>query len=206
VYIRKSHRPRKAEDVVEFLRRHAFATLVTASSSGIVASHLPFLFEPSPAGDGGVLYAHMARANEHGELLSAGGESLVIFTGPHAYVSPSWYADRATAPTWDYVAIHCYGRTRIHHPEEAERNVRRLVDAMEAGGPNRWSMNDLPDPEIQAMLRNIISFEISVSRIEAKFKLNQGEKPDRTAAAIQVLEGSGQSELADYMKRYNDLL
>lgn len=127
----------------------------------------------------------------------------MIFQGPHAYISPSWYTDRATAPTWDYVAVHCYGASRLHVGEETEANVRRLVDAMEARRPNSWSMAELPRQEVDAMLRNVISFEISVTRIEAKFKLNQGEKPDRTRSAIQALEAQGHFELADYMKQYN---
>lgn len=204
MYTRASHRPRQPEDVVEFMRRHMFATLVTCSSAGMVASHLPFLFEPS-RNEGGTLYAHMARANAHGTLLAAGGESLVIFQGPHAYISPSWYTDRATAPTWDYVTVHCYGTTRIHDGEEVEANVRRLVIAMEGGRPNPWSMTELPRNEVDAMLRNVTSFEVTVSRIEAKFKLNQGEEPRRTHSAIQALESQGARELADYMKRYNDL-
>jgi transcriptional regulator len=204
VYIRGNHRPRNADEVITFIRRHRFATLVTASPSGVVATHLPFLFEPA-LGESGTLFAHMARANAHSGLLAAGGESLVVFQGPHAYISPSWYADRATAPTWDYIAVHCYGTPRVHAGEEAERNVRRLVDAMETGGREPWSMEELPRPDVEAMLRNVTSFEIALSRIEAKFKLNQGEKPERTAAAIQVLESQGQQELAGYIKRYNDL-
>jgi transcriptional regulator len=181
-----------------------FATLVTSSLDGVVASHLPFLFDPS-RGESGTLYAHMARANAHGALLAAGGESLVIFQGPHAYISPSWYVDRAAAPTWDYVAVHCYGTTRLHTGNETEANVRRLVEAMEAGRPDSWSMEELPREEVDVMLRNVTSFEISVSRIEAKFKLNQGEKPDRTRCAVQELESQGHRELAEYMKTYNGL-
>jgi transcriptional regulator len=118
---------------------------------------------------------------------------------------PSWYADRATAPTWDYVAVHCYGIPRVHYEEESIRNIERLIAVVEAGRPQPWSMQDLTEAEMRALIRNVVSFEIPLSRIEAKFKLNQGEKRDRTAAAVTQLERQGDSALAAWMRRYNDL-
>jgi transcriptional regulator len=204
MYVRPSHRPRNAADVVELIHQNMFATLVSASSDGIIASHLPFVYDSTP-GEHGTLYAHMARANVHGDVLARGEECMVIFTGPHAYISPSWYVDRATAPTWDYVAVHCHGPAIIHAPDDARRNIERLVATVEAGRPHPWSLADLHPAEIDAMLANIVSFEIPLTRIEGKFKLNQGEKPERTGAAIARLEEQGEQALADYMRRYNAL-
>src|SRR3954452_19566706 len=96
MYVRSSHQPRSFDDVVEVIRRNSFGILVSASASAVVASHLPFVYAPAP-GRHGTLYAHMARANEHAALLEGTAEAMVIFTGPHAYISPSWYDDRATA-------------------------------------------------------------------------------------------------------------
>lgn len=187
MYIRPSHRPRSDEDVIEVMRNYPFATLVT----GMIASHLPFVFED------GTLYAHMARANPHANALD--GESLVIFQGPHGYISPSWYADRATAPTWDYVAVHCYGTARIHDAVEAERNIERLIANVESG-PNAWKLTELERDDVDRMIANIVSFEIRPTRIEGKFKLNQGEKPERTRAALPHLDPA----LANYIRRYNE--
>jgi transcriptional regulator len=192
MYIRPSHRPRSDDDVLEVIRANMFATLVTSSADGIVASHLPFVFED------GTLYAHMARANPQSAMLT--GEVLVIFQGPHAYISPSWYEDRDTAPTWDYVAVHCYGPIRIHDAAEARRNIERLIARVETS----WSLQELRDEDdVRQMLANIVSFEIPVARFEGKFKLNQGDQPERIRAAIAQLERDGHSELAAYMRRYN---
>jgi transcriptional regulator len=196
MYIRASQHARSDADVAEVLGRNRFATLVTHGEAGMIASHLPFVFED------GILYAHMARANPHAAIL-AGRESLVIFTGPHAYISPSWYTDRATAPTWDYVAVHCYGTAVLHDAAETKRNIERLVEVMEGTRPNRWSLADLGPDEVRQLLANVVSFEIPPSRIEARFKLNQGEKPERTRAAIAELERSGETSLAEYIRRYN---
>lgn len=186
------------------IRQNMFATLVTSSPAGLIASHLPFVFDETQ-GEHGTLYAHMARANEQSAVIGYGSEVLVMFTGPHAYISPSWYADRATAPTWDYVAVHCYGIPRVHDEDESIRNIERLIGVVEAGRPQPWSMKELSDDETRALIRNVVSFEIPLSRIEAKFKLNQGEKRDRTAAAVAQLEQQGDGALAAWMGRYNDL-
>jgi transcriptional regulator len=201
VYIRSSHRHLNDADIEDVIARNMFATLVNAGPSGLVASHLPFVLETR--GDGrSVLFAHMARANPHAEVLTQ-SECLVIFAGPHAYISPSWYDDRATAPTWDYISIHCYGNARTHSLEETRENIERLLAVVEADEERPWSTNELPDADVRRMLGNVVSFEIEVTRTEAKFKLNQGEKPERTRAAIDRLEQQGETTLADYMRRYN---
>jgi transcriptional regulator len=203
MYVRASHQPRSQDDVVQAMRENMFATLVTASREGMIASHLPFVFDPAQGGHG-TLYAHMARANQHGAIVGE-NEALVIFSGPHGYISPSWYEDRETAPTWDYVAVHCYGIPRLHSDEEARHNIERLIDVVEAAHPRPWSMRELPEADVLRMIRNVVSFEIPLTRIEAKFKLNQGEKVDRNTAAVEQLERQGDTALADYIRRYNDL-
>lgn len=204
MYIRPSHRPRSDADVLEIIREHMFATLITSSAEGLIASHLPFMIDEE-RGEHGTLLAHMARANPQSAAIGAAEEALVIFAGPHAYISPSWYEDRATAPTWDYVAVHCYGRTVRHSDEEALQNIKHLVSVMEAQSPNPWSVAELRPDDVHTMVRNVVSFEIPISRIEGKFKLNQGEKPERTRTAIAKLEQQGAGTLADYMRRYNEL-
>jgi transcriptional regulator len=195
MYIRASHQPRHPADAVEVIRRNMFAVLVT----DLVATHLPFVLE------GETLYAHMARANPQSATLD-GREALVLFQGPHGYISPSWYEDRATAPTWDYVAVHCYGRVRVHDGgDETRRNIERLIAVVEAGRPRPWSLNDLSEESIARLLRNVVSFEIPVERMEAKFKLNQGDTPEHLRAAVAELEREGATELAGYFRRFNAL-
>ena len=197
MYIRASHQPHDHADTLGVIRDHMFATLVTCASAGAVATHLPFVLE------GETLYAHMARANPQSALLS--GDALVIFLGPHAYISPSWYVDRATAPTWNYVAVHCYGRVRVHSEVETRRNIERLIAVVEAGRPDPWSMSDLTEEDVQELLRNVVSFEIALSRVEGKFKLSQGDTQEHIRAAVAALEREGSTALAAYMRRFNAL-
>jgi transcriptional regulator len=204
MYVRPSHKPQSAEDVLRIIRENMFATLVTSSAEGLIASHLPFLIDES-RGEQGTLLAHMARANPQSAAIGSDTEALVIFEGPHAYISPSWYEDRATAPTWDYIAVHCYGPTRKHDSSEALQNIERLIHTVEASNENPWRIDELTREEVDALLRNVVSFEIPLTRIEGKFKLNQGEKPARNLAAIAALERAGSTELAAYMRRYNRL-
>ncbi|HYO75203.1 MAG TPA: FMN-binding negative transcriptional regulator [Thermoanaerobaculia bacterium] len=204
MYVRASHQPRNHDDVLEVIHEQMFATLITASAAGLIASHLPFMID-TERGERGTLLAHMAAANPQSAAIGAEGEALVTFVGPHGYISPSWYADRATAPTWDYVAVHCYGPTRRHSGDEALRNIERLISVVERPMSSPWSISELTPESVQALLRNVVSFESPISRMEGKFKLNQGEKPERTAAAIAQLESRGAQELAEYMRRYNGL-
>jgi transcriptional regulator len=191
-------------DVIRVMNEHMFATMVSHGPDGAIASHLPFMIDES-RGEQGTLLAHMARANPQSAVIGTDAELLVMFLGPHAYISPSWYEDRATAPTWDYVAVHCHGRSRRHSDEEALQNIERLVNLVEQPSPKRWSIDDLTPADVQALLRNVVSFEIPVTRMEGKFKLNQGDKPERIAAAISQLEQQGDEKLAAYMRRYNDV-
>jgi transcriptional regulator len=204
MYIRPSHRPRSHADTLEVVRQNMFATLVTCSREGMIASHLPFMIEPA-LGQHGTLFAHMARANPQSAILEQADDALVIFTGPHDYISPSWYEDRATAPTWNYVAVHCHGKVRVHSHDEARRNIERLIELLEAARPDRWSLDELSDASVQALLQNVVSFEIPLSRIEGKFKLSQGDQPQRIRAAADALEREGSGVLAAWMRRANEL-
>jgi transcriptional regulator len=204
MYVRSSHRPRSIAEVLEVIERYRFGTLVTNTADGLIATHLPFMIDPA-RGEHGTLLAHMARANPQSAAIGDDGEALVTFLGPHGYISPSWYDDRATAPTWDYVAVHCYGRTVRHSDEEALRNIERLIGIMEAPPPAGWSTADLSEEQVQSLIRNVVSFEMPLSRIEGKFKLNQGDKPERIRAAVARLGEQGEHELSAYMERFNDL-
>ncbi|HEX8619681.1 MAG TPA: FMN-binding negative transcriptional regulator [Thermoanaerobaculia bacterium] len=204
MYVRASHQPRTRADVVQVIEEHMFATMVTTGAGGLIASHLPFMIDMT-RGEHGTLLAHMAKANPQSAHIGTEDEALVMFVGPHGYISPSWYADRATAPTWDYVAVHCHGRTRRHSDEEALQNIERLIGVVEARSDRPWSVAELAPDNVRALLQNVVSFEIPVSHMEGKFKLNQGERPERNQAAVLELERQGEPALAEYIRRYNDL-
>jgi transcriptional regulator len=169
--------------VRDLLASHGAADLVTHTSQGLLATMLPFVFDPD-AGEHGALLGHVARNNPQwqAEVL---GEALVIVHGPDAYVSPSWYASKAehgrVVPTWNYVTAHVYGRLVVHDdPAWVEALVRRLTDEHEAVLPHPWSVDDAPPRYVAGQLRAIVGVELQVTRIEAKAKLSQ----NRSAADV----------------------
>ena len=179
--------------VAEVLRAHDFALLVTAPAGMPQASHLPFLYDPD-AGENGTLIAHMARANpqwrDFAALAQAGQEALVIFQGPHAYISPRWYGgETPQVPTWNYVAVHAYGLPRvIEDAGEKRAALDRLVTVQEAPQPEPWSTEGLSESYMEGMLRGLVAFEIPVSRLEAKAKLGQNKPAGQLAAATDAVE------------------
>lgn len=173
------------------MRAHGFATLVSVVDGAPFATHLPFLVDPGPA-PYGTLRAHMARANPHWRGFAAGGEVLVVFQGPHAYVSPSWYATRdKVVPTWNYVAVHAYGVPKVIADPAALRTlVERLLAVHESGMDRPWKLDGQPAGFVAAMLKAVVGFEIPVSRLEGKAKLSQNRPPADRAGAIAGLKAS----------------
>src|SRR5271169_1891222 len=162
--------------VDELLARHGAADLITLTADGLLATMLPFAYDPA-AGEHGTLYGHVARNNDQWRKPAL-GESLAIVRGPDAYVSPSWYAAKAehgrVVPTWNYVTAHVYGRLVVHDdPVWLERFVRRLTERHEAERAHPWSVDDAPRDYIDGQLRAIVGLEVQITRIEAKAKLGQ---------------------------------
>ena len=167
-----------------FVDAHPFGTLVTTRAGEPFATHLPFLIDPEPAPHG-TLRAHMARANPHWRAFEE-SPALVIFTGPHAYVSPSWYrSDDPKVPTWNYAAVHVYGRAHaIAETAKAEKILRRLIEREESASADPWTFERVDEPYRREMIHHIVAFEIPIERIEAKAKLNQNRPPlDRRLVA-----------------------
>ena len=171
------------------IRQHPFGILVTRDAGSSFASHLPFLIEED--GGLGVLRAHVARGNGQWRDLAEQSEVLVIFHGPHAYVSPSWYETKPSVPTWNYVAVHAYGAPRLlEGPETHERLLRDLVREFESGFESPWPF-DLPADYTAGMIRAIVGFEIRITRLEGKLKLGQNRSPADRQGAAAGLMGTG---------------
>jgi transcriptional regulator len=138
----------------------------------------------------------MARPNpqwrDFERLAEAGQEALVIFQGPHSYISPAWYGEGPpNVPTWNYVAVHAYGIPRtLDDPAAVRALLERLVATQEAGQTPPWSTAGLTEKFIDGMQRGLVAFEIPVTRLEAKAKLSQNKAPAQVAAAAAVLEGA----------------
>lgn len=183
----------------ELIESYSFATLVTALSAVPQAVHLPFLYDPA-AGDKGTLYAHLARANPQWQdfdaLAAAGGEALVIFQGPHAYVSPNdYHSDKPNVPTWNYLAVHAYGCPRLLSDEAAARDLlARLSAKHEADRAAPWRFADLPTSFSEAMMKGIVAFEIPLTRLEAKAKLSQNKTRQQTASAAVAMAAADDTQ------------
>ena len=156
------------------MRAQSFALMITADDTGApFATHLPILVDET-RGPLGTLRGHVARANPHWRHLAAGRPTLVVFSGAHAYVSPSWYATHPAVPTWNYVAVHASGTgALVEDAEQVRALLADLVHVYESPGPEAWSFEALPADYVAGMQRGIVAFEIPIARLEGKAKLSQ---------------------------------
>jgi len=194
----------RAEALHGLIRAYPFATLVTRAANGLTANHLPFELV------GEVLHGHVARGNELAQL--DGAEVLLLFQGPDGYISPNWYPSKhetgREVPTWNYVVVHVHGRLRvIDDATWMRRLLETLTDHHEAGQPQPWKISDAPDDHIEKSLRAIVGLEVSIDRIEGKFKLSQNHPARNRAGAIAGLrerDGDGDAELAAWMTQQEE--
>jgi len=186
VYLPPAFTESREEVLLAHIERHDFGLLATQGTAGLIASQIPFLAERR---DGALyLQGHIARANPQGADLD-GAEALVIFPGPHAYISPSWYAAGPAVPTWNYASVHAYGPARqIDDAAWLRDLVRRLSERHEAREPTPWDMQGLPEDYVRSMLNGIVGIEIAVSRLEGKFKLSQNRPAADRPRIIAALE------------------
>ena len=174
----------------DLIRQFSFATLTTVQENVPFASHLPFLLD-AERGPHGTLLAHLARANPQWRDFDATSEALVIFQGPHAYISPSWYETHPSVPTWNYAVVHAYGVPRVVEDHATLRHIlETLVDTHEAAFAQPWRM-DLPHDYLDKMMRAVVGFEIEITRLEGKLKLSQNRSENDQ---YHVAEALGQSE------------
>lgn len=182
------------ESIRKTIRNARLANLVTATTDGPVATPLPLFLDESE-GEQGTLYGHVAKANPQWRLPPL-GEALAIFTGPEAYVTPSWYATKQetgkVVPTWNYVAVHAYGLVEFfHEPERLLDVVTRLTSKHEGARAEPWAVSDAPADFIAAQLRGIVGVRIPVTRFEGKRKMSQN-RPE--ADRVGVVAGLAASE------------
>ncbi|MFI4947286.1 MAG: FMN-binding negative transcriptional regulator [Alphaproteobacteria bacterium] len=203
VYLPPAFSETRSEVLLAHIERHEFGLLVSHGPTGLIASQIPFLLERR---DGRVyLQGHLARANPQLADLDSAEEALAIFAGPHAYISPTWYEPGPAVPTWNYTAVHAYGRARtIADPDWLREFVRRLTERHEAREPAPpWRMEGLPDTYVTSMLNGIVGIEIALSRLDGKFKLSQNrpavDRP-RIVAALERREDPDSRAVAGLMR------
>jgi transcriptional regulator len=184
------------------------AVLVTFGTRGLQANHVPLLFNPDQ-GPNGTLHGHLSKANPQWREMEAGAEALVIFPGPDAYVSPSFYPSKAehgqAVPTWNYLAIHAYGIPEVFHDADRLRDlVSTLTAKHEAGRPQPWTLEDAPADYIAKMLNAIVGFAIPITRLEGKRKLTQNRSAADIAGVQKGLAASSElndNEIAQLMRQ-----
>jgi transcriptional regulator len=196
-----------AEDQIpalhDAIRAFGFATVVSQTADGMIASHLPLMVEPDPA-PFGKLIGHFARANPHPK--NAVHETLAIFLGPQGYITPQYYpTKRQTAkvvPTWNYTAIHAYGTMRLIDDRDGKLDiVTRLTQHHEGKTASPWQVSDAPADFIDVMLKSIVGFEMILTRLEGKWKMSQNRPEADRIGVIEGLRADGQPELADAVER-----
>lgn len=168
------------------IEANPFGLLVSTGPGGPTASHVPFLVDR----EAGVLSCHLARVNPQAGGLD-GQPVLCVFSGPHAYVSPRWYATRRAVPTWNYVAIHAAGIARtITDPAALAEMVDRMSTHFEAGSPDPWSTATAPKGVVEGLLPHITGVEIAVERLDGAFKLNQNRSQRDRSGVVAALSRS----------------
>ncbi len=204
MYIPKSFAETDLPTLHQFMQAHNFAALVTQSEGHLVASHIPFMLD-AERGAYGTLVAHLARANDQWKHLEQ-GEALVIFQGPHAYISPSWYTSHPSVPTWNYTAVHAYGTARILEGHDIVRPMlEALVQQHEAQRDPAWVM-DLPADYMDTMMKAIVAFELPIDRLEGKYKLSQNRSETDQQQVIEQLNQSRYAEEAATAQLMRDRL
>jgi transcriptional regulator len=164
MYNPKHFEQTSASALWDFIGEHAFGTLLTVVDGAPTLSHLPFL----PDRAAGVLHCHVARANPHWQAVARSPQALAIFAGPHAYVSPTWYAERGGVPTWNYAVVHAHGEAQaVDDAERTRKHVEALAAKYESGRPAPW----VPDYDARR-LAGIVGIDIRITRLEGKFKLS----------------------------------
>jgi transcriptional regulator len=191
----------RLSDQHALIEANDFAVLVASGADGLVATHVPMLLKRDE-GKLGTLYAHFAKANPHSELL--GREMLAIFSGPHAYVSPSWYLEREiNVPTWNYSAVHCYGVVEPYQGQ-AITLLSEMAQVYEAGRVNGWSTDELHSTARDNMPKGVTALRMEITRIEGKAKHSQNKPRLERERVIKGLKDAGEVRLAAIMEQELD--
>ncbi|MAG98822.1 MAG: FMN-binding negative transcriptional regulator [Alphaproteobacteria bacterium] len=181
------------------ITENPFAAMITPGPESLEISHLPLLFVMQDVGLG-CLQGHLARANPHWRSFASGGPTSVVFQGPHAYVSPSWYRSTPAVPTWNYVAVHAHGRpTPVEDRKRVQAMLEAQVDHFEAALTDPWRLGNAED-FVKRMIDGIVAFEMPIERLEGKIKLSQNRSAEDRFGVIAALRAGGDNALAEAME------
>lgn len=206
MYIHPKNTWENEPEIIEFIKKNAFATLVTQVEGKPWATHLPFVLDQDSEGNP-ILSGHVAKANSQWKSITDQEEVLVIFQGPHAYISSSWY-NHENVPTWNYLAVHVYGKIRYIEGEELMHHLKSLVDTYEAGRPNRVSVETMSEAYVQSQVRALVGFEVKIEEVMASAKLSQNRDDVNYHNIVKKLDESPfplDQEVAEEMRKRRPL-
>lgn len=199
MYIPKHFLNTNDDQAISFMQKYSFGTIVTSDNGRPVASHLPFLVQKNE--NGILISSHFAKANPQAESIN-GQEVLIVFSEPHAYISPRHYEKEQSVPTWNYISVHAYGKCRLVEEETSKFDLlERTILNYEEAYQEQW--NKLPSDFKEKMLKGIVAFEVKVTELQAKNKLSQNRGFSEQQSIISELSGSSDSnevQIAEYMK------
>lgn len=175
-------------EVAQLINQNAFATLVSQVEGKPWATHIPFVLEQKETGET-VLHGHLAKANPQWKSIDEMEEVLVIFQGPHAYISSSWYTHE-NVPTWNYLAVHVYGKIRILEGEELMHHLKSLVDVYETDRPNRVRVETMSEAYLDSQVRALVGIEVKIQEVHASAKLSQNRDDVNYQNIVKHLEES----------------
>lgn len=187
-------------EITDFIRQNSFAILISNNNGKLNSTHIPILIE-SEEGENGFLYGHFAKANQQWKNIDK--EVLVIFSGAHKYISPTWYESDQTVPTWSYLSVHVYGNIEIINDKDVKiKLVKDLVKYFE-GENSSYSIENLKQSYFEGQINGIVGFKIEITKIEGKKKISQNHPEERQKRVIDKLEeidDENSKEIAERMK------
>jgi len=198
MYVPQHFAEPRPEVLHELMRQRPLATLVTLSSDGLNANHIPLHLSDAPE-PLGTLRGHVARANPVWHDLTEGVETLAIFHGPDAYISPNWYPTKAetgrAVPTWNFAVAHAYGNLRVvDDPRWLRSHLAEMTRQHEAALPQPWQLDDAPADYTDKLIGAVVGIELVITRLLGKWKTSQNQPPQNRAGAAHGLRESGRPE------------
>lgn len=194
MYIPDLYKNENQADIQNFIHQNGFAILVNQTNGKLWATHIPLVLEVNDKGNQ-ILVGHLSKANPQAECFKSNAEVLAIFSGAHSYISSSWY-DHENVPTWNYLAVHVYGKVTLYNHEQAVHSLKKLVDKYEAKSEQPVRVENLTEKTMREA-RGIIAFEIEITSIEAQKKLSQNRDDKNYQNIIIELEKTNDPQAID---------